>query len=70
MQFGDNPIPAAIGGVLDSWRGLPPGLHVASVAIYLEAWASARSGQVVELAKGTPFPSFAQNTSPPNDPTE
>ena len=70
MQFGDNPIPAAIGGVLDSWRGLPPGLHVASVAIYLEPWASLRSGQVVELAKGTPFPSFAQNTSPPNDPTE
>jgi len=70
MQLGDNPIPAAIGGVCDSWQGLPPGLHVASVTIYLESWASARSGEAIELTAGTPFPSLKQKTSPPNDPSE
>jgi RNA polymerase sigma factor (sigma-70 family) len=70
MQLGDNPIPAAIGGVLDTWQGLPQGLHVASVTIYLEPWASARSGEVIELTAGTPFPSLKQKTSPPNNPSE
>jgi len=54
MQIEDNPIPAAIGGVLNSLPGLPDRVGVASVAIYLEPWATAQSGQVVELAD---FPS-------------
>jgi hypothetical protein len=49
MQLGDNPIPAAIGGIHTPWPGLPEGACFASILIYLEPWASARSGQVVEL---------------------
>ncbi len=50
MQLGDNPIPAAIGGVLNHLPGLPDNVTVASVDVYLEPWATARSGQAVELA--------------------
>jgi hypothetical protein len=50
MQLGDNPIPAAIGGVLNSLPGLPYDVTAASVDVYLEPWAAARSGQTVELA--------------------
>ena len=49
MQLGENPIPAAIGGVHNNWPGLPDGIAVASVLIYLEPWAAAKSGQTVEL---------------------
>lgn len=49
MQLGDNPIPAAIGGIHTPWPGLPEGGDFASILIYLEPWAAARSGQVVEL---------------------
>jgi len=52
MQLADNPIPAAMGGVHNphpllgtSERG-----SVASILIYLEPWATARSGEAVELA--------------------
>jgi RNA polymerase sigma factor (sigma-70 family) len=58
MQLGDNPIPAAVGGVLNPWSILPEGVYVASVGIYLEPWASIRSGQAIELTEGTPFPSL------------
>jgi hypothetical protein len=51
MQLGENPIPAAIGGVHNNWPGLPDGIAVASVLIYLEPWAAARSGRAVELAE-------------------
>lgn len=50
MQLGDNPIPAAIGGIHIPWPGLPEGACFASVLIYLEPWAAARSGQIIELA--------------------
>lgn len=50
MQLVDNPVPAAIGGVHNNWPGLPDGVAVASVLIYLEPWAAALSGQVIELA--------------------
>ena len=50
MQLGDDPVPAAIGGVQTHWPGLPEGIAVASVLIYLEPWAAARSGEAVELA--------------------
>ena len=49
MQLGDNLIPAAIGGVHTLWPGLPEGASLASVLIYLEPWAAARSGQVIQL---------------------
>lgn len=38
---------AAIGGVLAGWPGHPPGMDAAHVRIYLEPWASLRSGQPV-----------------------
>jgi len=49
MQLGDNPVPAAIGGVHNTWPGLPDGVVVASIIIYIEPWAAARSGQAIEL---------------------
>ncbi len=57
MQIDDNPIPAAIGGGCVPSPRLPEGVEIASVTIYLEPWASARSGQMVDLAEGVPFPS-------------
>ena len=50
MQLGDNPVPAAIGGVQNPWPGLPEGINIATVIIYLEPWAAAKSGEVVELS--------------------
>jgi RNA polymerase sigma factor (sigma-70 family) len=50
MQLADNPIPAAIGGVHNPWPGLPDGISVASILIYLEPWAAAQSDRAVELA--------------------
>jgi len=64
MQLGDNPIPAAIGGVHNRWSILPEGVQVASVEIHLEPWASARTGQVIELIRGTPFPSLNRQDNP------
>jgi hypothetical protein len=56
MELGGNPIPAATGGVLNHPSILREGTHVACVTIHLEPWAAARSGQAVELVKGSPFP--------------
>jgi len=55
MQLGDNPVPAAIGGVQNPWPGLPDGISVASVHIYLEPWAAAKIGEAVELAEFSPL---------------
>ena len=55
MQLGDNPVPAAIGGVHNNWPGLPDGIDVVSIIIYLEPWAAAKSGEAVELADFSPF---------------
>jgi hypothetical protein len=55
MQLGGNPVPAAIGGVHNDWPGLPEGIAVASVLVYLEPWAAAKSGQDVELAEFSIF---------------
>lgn len=51
MELGDDPVPAAIGGVHNNWPGIADGIAVASVHIYLEPWAAARSGEAVELAE-------------------
>jgi RNA polymerase sigma factor (sigma-70 family) len=50
MQLADNPIPAAIGGVLSHLPGLPDNVTAACVEVFLEPWAAARSDQVIELA--------------------
>jgi len=50
MQLGDDPIPAAIGGVHNPWPGLSDEVSVASILICLEPWAAARSGRIIELA--------------------
>jgi len=55
MQLGGLRIPAATGGILNPWPGVPEDVEVASVLIYLEAWATARSGQEIALAE-LPFP--------------
>jgi len=48
MQLGDNPVPAAIGGVHNTWPGMADGIDIASILIYLEPWAAAQSGEDVE----------------------
>jgi RNA polymerase sigma factor (sigma-70 family) len=58
MELGENPIPAAIGGVHNPWPGLPERVGVASVLIYLEPWAAAQTGQVVELTDFWPLSLF------------
>jgi len=55
MQFSDISIPAAIGGVLDSCPGIPEGVSTASVDLFLEAWATAQSGQVIQLEPMSPM---------------
>ncbi|MHC4060338.1 MAG: RNA polymerase sigma factor [Planctomycetota bacterium] len=61
MQLGDNPIPAAIGGVLNPWPGLSDRVGAACVLIYLEPWAAEHSGQMVELADFPPLPVLKDN---------
>jgi hypothetical protein len=51
MQLGDLPVPGATGGTLEPWPGMPDDAEIAGVQLYLEAWAAARSGQTVALAK-------------------
>jgi hypothetical protein len=48
MQLGDIVIPAAIGGILGFCPGIPEGVNTGSVDLCLEAWATARSGRVIE----------------------
>ena len=49
MQFEGNPVPAAIGGVINPWPGFSDKISVAGVMIYLEPWAAEITGQPVEL---------------------
>jgi RNA polymerase sigma factor (sigma-70 family) len=51
MQFENVTVPAATGGICSAWPGLPDGVSVASVQLYLEAWACAKSGHNIELKK-------------------
>jgi RNA polymerase sigma factor (sigma-70 family) len=63
MQLGALAIPGATGGILNPLAGMPSDVELASVRLYLEAWASARSGQTIELAE-PPFPLFATAATP------
>jgi RNA polymerase sigma-70 factor (ECF subfamily) len=49
LQLGDVPARAASGGVLAPWPGQPNGVEAAHLQIFLEPWATAQSGRVVEL---------------------
>jgi hypothetical protein len=53
----------AIGGVHNPWPGLSDKVSVASILIYLEAWATAQTGQVVELTHFSPLSLFEDNRS-------
>lgn len=57
MRLGEVRIPGATGGLLEPWPGMPAEVDVASVQLYLESWASVRSGAAVELARLS-LPSF------------
>ena len=61
MQFENIPIPAAIGGPLNAWPNMPEGVTAAGVHIFLESWATAQSGQVVELAELSPLIDMVRN---------
>ena len=54
-------IPAAIGGTLNAWPNMPKGVTVAGVQIFLESWATAQSGEIVELAELTPLLDLPKN---------
>jgi RNA polymerase sigma factor (sigma-70 family) len=49
LQVGGMPAPFAHGGVLAGWPGRPQGVDAAHVRIFLEPWATVRSGQVVDF---------------------
>jgi hypothetical protein len=55
MEFEDIAVPAAIGGVFFECPGVPDGFSVATVQLFLEAWATAKNGQIVELTEIEPF---------------
>ena len=55
MEFEDIAVPAGIGGVCSEWYNVPNDVTMVSVQLYLEAWAAAQSGQVVELIELAPF---------------
>jgi RNA polymerase sigma-70 factor (ECF subfamily) len=44
LTFTGDGRPAAIGGVLNGWPGLPEAMRVAHVRIYLEPWTQSRTG--------------------------
>jgi RNA polymerase sigma-70 factor, ECF subfamily len=49
LKVGDDARPAATGGVLAEWKGRAPGVDAAHLRLFLEPWATARSGQLVEF---------------------
>jgi hypothetical protein len=55
MQIGDSLIPSAIGGPLNPWPNKPENINIARVQIFLEPWAAAQSGQVIELMELSPL---------------
>ena len=60
MNFEGIDIPAAIGGICFPMPGLAEGAAVASILLYLEAWACAQSGQKFEL---TPLAAYLEQIS-------
>ena len=58
LHLGNVAARAAAGGVLNEWAGRPAMVDAAHVRIFLEPWASVRSGQIVEFDRvpGPPWP--------------
>ncbi len=54
-QLGDNPIPAAIAGVLNPRPKIYGDGIIAAAVIYLEPWAATQSGQKIELSDFSPL---------------
>jgi hypothetical protein len=50
LQLNGIDMPGAVGGVLAGWAGQPAGTTAAHVRLFLEPWASVRSGRAVECA--------------------
>ena len=55
MELEPDAVPAAIGGILTPWPGMPEAMNAAQVQIYLEAWAAALSGDKIALVKLAPL---------------
>lgn len=49
LHFSRAGVRAATGGVLTEWPGRPSGVDAAHVRIFLEPWASVRSGQPIQF---------------------
>jgi len=55
MQFEGSTLPAAVGGVLEPWPGLPNDSFAGMLVLCVEAWASAHSGQDIKLDNAKPL---------------
>lgn len=55
LHLGEIAMPAALGGPLAPWKGEPERGNMALIQIFLEAWAMARTGEVLELDKIAPI---------------
>ena len=55
MDFDKIPIPAALGGPLAPWPGMPEGISMVLVQVLLEAWAWAKTGEAIELDELAPM---------------
>ena len=69
LQLADIRIPAALGGVYYPWPEIPEGTGSAHLRIFLEPWATARSGRTVEMAVFTFPPSNEEPQPPPDKPS-
>lgn len=51
LQVGDVAVRAASGGVLGDWPGRPQHVGAAHVRLFLEPWATIRSGRTLDFEK-------------------
>jgi predicted DNA-binding protein (UPF0251 family) len=65
MQIEDNPIPAAIAGVLNPRPEIYGEGNITVAVIYLEPWAAAQSGQKIELSDFSPLLDLLSKKSDP-----
>jgi RNA polymerase sigma factor (sigma-70 family) len=65
MQFDENPVPAAIAGVLYPRPEIYGDGHVATAVIYIEPWAEIQSGQTIELSDFSPLLKLLKQESNP-----
>jgi len=60
LELGDVLLPGAVGGVHYPWPGSPPETSTAHARIFLETWATVRSGQTIELVEFSLSPPLTQ----------